>query len=97
MHLSNNPTRRLQRRRGALERFPGEPPTPSVTHLQGANNVVRVTAELLAHAKRVDRWRAEKARLVELCTQYDENFARSIKTKKDHSHLAKLRFGTEQR
>jgi hypothetical protein len=85
MRLCNNPTRRLQRRISALARYPAQAKT---AHIQGTDWQERVAVVAA-------RWVAERARLIELCAT-DENETRRIKTKKDHSARAKLRFGAEQ-
>lgn len=78
MKLANAPGRKLTRTRGALARFNGYQ--------------ARIVTTKRPNPRTYAQWDAEKARLMQLCA-VDDNFARGIKTKKNHAHLAKIRMG----
>lgn len=89
MKSSNNPTDKLLRRKRALSRYPVAPQMPGVVHIKGDNTEERVKEIRADHEKRVQRWTAERERLIELCS-VDETFTRGERSKKDHSSRAKI-------
>ena len=77
MKLSNNPQRKLERQIEALQRF--------------KINGVRAATEKRPNPRTEEQAKAEKARLVEITAAMTLEFARGVKSKKDHSSRAKLR------
>lgn len=90
MKLSNNPTRRQERRLEALKRWPPAPQQPDVSYIQGDRKVERITETLLDHAKRVDRWRDERNALTLKAHAEPIEYYRGLKTKKDRTARAKF-------
>lgn len=87
MKFCNNPTRKLERRMGALKRMCTK--GPAILHLVGADKEARQEAVVARYTK-------ERDALALRVHAEPHNEVRRHRTKKDRTSRAKLRFGDQQ-